>query len=246
MSRDYVFTSWEQPKYDDGKCRYICWGVERCPTTGREHWQGFVIFNRTHRVPGAKSILSAGDGCHLEQRRGTRQQAIDYCRKGGDFFESGRLEMYSQKELLDFNIKEIKNLDPLFYVRYHRGIDKFKINESPLWRTVEVTWYWGRAGCGKTKKAMEEEGVYKIDYPYTWWDGYEDQKIILIDDYDDGMLTRGFLLNLLDGYPLRLATKGSHTYAKWEKVIITSNGNPKNYYQWCPSLDRRVTSIVEM
>ena len=247
MSRDYVFTAWNKPEYDESNVRYICWGIERCPTTDREHWQGFAVFNRTHRIPGAKRILSAGDGCHLEQRRGTRQQAIDYCRKCGNFFDWGKLEMYNQKELLDLSITEIKNIDPLFYVRYHRGIDKYKINESPAWRDLSVIWYWGPAGCGKTRRAIESStDVYKIDYPYSWWDGYVDQNIILLDDYDDGNILRSALLNILDGYPLRLPTKGGHVYAKWETVYITSNHNPETLVQWCPALKRRVTKIINM
>jgi hypothetical protein len=58
-----------------------------------------------------------------------------------------------------------------------------------------------------------------------WWDGYDGEKSILIDEYDNQIpITR--LLNLLDGYHLRLPVKGGFTYAAWTKVIITTNLNP--------------------
>ena len=60
MSRDWCWTAWELPKPDYDKCRYVCWGEERCPTTNKLHYQGFIIFNRTHRIPSAKRILGGG------------------------------------------------------------------------------------------------------------------------------------------------------------------------------------------
>ena len=157
MSRDYVFTAWEKPEFErEGKVRYICWGVERCPTTDREHYQGFVVFNRTYRIPSAKRVICAGDGCHLEPRRGTRQQAVSYCGKCGDLVEWGKLETYNQRELIEkLSIEEIKVMDPLFYVRYHRGIEKYKIKESKEFRKLHVEWLWGAAGTGKTRRVME-------------------------------------------------------------------------------------------
>ncbi len=247
MSRDYVFTSWEQPRYDESKLRYICWGLERCPTTDKQHWQGFAVFTRTHRINGAKQIINGGDGIHLESRRGTRQQAVEYCRKGGEFYEWGSLEKYTQKELLQFNIKEIKSLDPLFYVRYNRGIEKYKYSdEGEPWRELFNTWYWGEARVGKTREVMKNENVYKLDYPYTWWDGYDNNEIILIDNIEDQAIQRGYFLNILDGYPLRLPTKGGHTYAHWRKVFITSNKNPEDMIMWNAALRRRIHKTVKM
>lgn len=247
MSREYVFTSWREPTFDrDGSIRYICWGIERCPTTDREHWQGFIVFSRTHRIPGAKRILSGGDDAHLEPRRGTRQQAIDYCRKCGMFYEWGKLEMYNQKELLQLSIEEIKNLDPLFYVRSYKGIEKYKSIVNKEFRELNVEWIWGEPGTGKTRYVMEQEDVYKIDPPYQWWDGYVGQKKLLIDDFEDCMLSRGTLLNILDGYVLRLPTKGGHCYANWTEVFITSNKHPEKYSCWNKALKRRVNTIREL
>ena len=141
-------------------------------------------------MPGAKRILNGGDGNHLESRRGTRQQAVDYCRKSGEFTEWGRLEIHTQKELLELPIKDIKEIDPLFYMRYNRGIEKYKCKKIEDFRILEVIWLWGEPGSGKTRQVMEQDNVYKLDPPYQWWDGYEENDIILIDDYEDDTLTR--------------------------------------------------------
>lgn len=242
MSRDYCFTAWELPKPDFDKCRYVCWGIERCPKTDKLHYQGFIIFSRTHRIPSAKRILGAGDKSHFEPRCGTREQAREYCRKDGDFHEFGQFEGFTKEQLFKQPIGYLKENYPEFYCRYHKGLDRLQ-PKGDKWRDVETTVLWGLTGCGKTRRVMEMDDVYKIDPPYNWWDGYEGEKILLIDDYKIGAIPRGQLLNLLDGYRLRLETKGSHTWALWNKVYITTNYNPEC---WEEALLRRIKHIVPM
>lgn len=242
MSRDYCFTAWSEPKPDFDKCRYICWGVEKCPTTGRQHYQGFIVFNRTHRIPGAKRIIGGGDDAHLEPRRGTRHQSREYCRKDGEFVEHGMFEGFTKEQLFKQPIGYLKENYPEFYCRYHKGLDRLQ-PKGDKWRDVEVHVLWGPTGTGKTRKVMEMDDVYKIDPPYNWWDGYEGEEILLIDDYKTGAIPRSQFLNLLDGYRLRLETKGSHTWALWKKVYITTNYNPE---MWDDATLRRIKTIVPM
>ena len=243
MSRDYVFTAWTQPMPEEGKFKYICWGYEICPTTGKPHHQGYVILNRTHRIPSAKRIIGGGDDCHLENRRGSRDEARIYCQKDGIFTEKGIFESLTNAEILHKPIDWIKDNEPLMYCRYHRGIDRLNSNEGLKWRHLSVTILWGDTGCGKTRKVMEMDSVFKIDPPYNWFDGYNGEQILLIDDYRRGCIPRGMLLNLLDGYRLRLETKGAHTWALWNQVYITTNFNPED---WDTAILRRVTSVEAM
>jgi hypothetical protein len=68
--------------------------------------------------------------------------------------------------------------------------------------------------------------------------------VLLIDDFY-GWIKYGFLLKVLDIYPLRLAVKGSHAYACWETVYITSNKAPETWYAggMTAALRRRIHSI---
>lgn len=244
MSRDYCFTAWELPKPEFDKLRYICWGIEYCPTTDREHYQGFVVFPRTYRIRGAKSIIGGGDNCHIEPRRGTRQQARDYCGKDGKFTEHGDLELHTTKEILEKDISYIKLNYPLMYIRYHRGLSLLKNEKGEIFRNIKVTWLWGKPGIGKTRYVMEKEDVYKLDYPYKWWDGYDNESVILLDDIKDiHHLDRNYILNLLDGYRMRLETKGGHTWAKWTEVFITSNDKPEIHDD---AISRRIHEIINV
>lgn len=246
MSRDYVFTSWElpEPRYDE--LRYICWGFELCPTTNRKHYQGFACFKRTHRIPSAKRILGGGDTAHLETRRGTRREAMEYCRKDGKFFEWGQFEPLTVKDiLLTLKPKEIAKEYPELYCRYDRGIHRMlALNHGDKWRDVKVTWLWGKPGCGKTRHVMEYDDVFKLDYPYKWWDGYDENSILLLDDFRfDTKIDTEYLLNLLDGYRMRLETKGGHCWAHWKEVYVTSNYPPP--LEQVYGLRRRIHEIIE-
>ena len=240
MSNDYCFTCWDVPIPDTDRCRYYIFGRERCPSTNREHYQGFIILNRGARIPAAKRILGGGNNAHLEARRGTRVQAREYCLKDGDVTEWGEFEPLTCKDLFTKDIKFLKEYYPAFFCRYHKGLGLLQ-GQGDKWRDVNVIILWGPTGVGKTRRVMEMDDVYKLDFPYTWWDGYSGESILLIDDYKGGAISRGALLNICDGYKLRLETKGSHTWAMWHTVYITSNYDPA---LWTTSaLDRRVSCV---
>lgn len=240
MSRDWCFTAWTQVKYDEDKIRYIIIGEEICPESKKLHFQGYVVFNRTCRIPKAKEWLGGDKTIHLEAKMGTRVQARDYCKKDNKFIEYGHLEALSNVEILRLPVNKIKEDHPLMYCRYHRGIEKLHMEQGAKWRDVKVTVLWGQTGTGKTRTVMSMDDVFKIDPPYTWWDGYYGESILLIDDYKKGDIKRGMFLNMLDGYRLRLETKGGHTWALWKHVYITTNSNP-DYFE--DAVLRRVTSV---
>ena len=95
---------------------------------------------------------------------------------------------------------------------------------------------------------MENPSVYKLNQPSNnslWFDGYNGEKVLLIDDFS-GWVKYRELLTLLDGYPYRCEMKGGHVWAKWNWVIITSNLDVKNWYnrEDIDPLTRRISEEV--
>lgn len=132
---------------------------------------------------------------------------------------------------------------PGVYIRYHKGLIALEaallLKRIPSFRRVKTIVLWSTIPhVGKTRKAMEianlladERGVYKLDPSNNlWWDGYCGQKCIVLDDFY-GWIRHGTMLNIMDGYPLRLEIKGGHTYAAFEYVFITSNKAHTEWYQ---------------
>lgn len=88
-SKNYVFTINNPERdangvpvpllFDEGNMLYMVYQLER-GEQGTEHFQGYVEF-RTRRTLAAAKRLLGQERAHLERRRGTRNQAIDYCKK---------------------------------------------------------------------------------------------------------------------------------------------------------------------
>lgn len=78
--RNWCFTSYIEPKPSYDEISYMVYQKERCPTTGREHYQGYVELTNKIRLNRVKEIFN-DNTIHLENRKGSQKQAIDYCTK---------------------------------------------------------------------------------------------------------------------------------------------------------------------
>lgn len=85
---NWCFTSYdEQPPAFIEQMRYLIYGREICPTTGRQHWQCYTQLKKKARFGTFKNLL---DGeYHIEPCRGSPDQNVTYCKKEGDFTEHG-------------------------------------------------------------------------------------------------------------------------------------------------------------
>lgn len=71
---------------EDTPFRYIIWGKE-VGENETPHLQGYLELKKKKRLSQLKALL--GDRYHFEPRRGTAQQAADYCKKEDDYEEHG-------------------------------------------------------------------------------------------------------------------------------------------------------------
>lgn len=77
-TRDYKL--WQKLDLIGSGIRYIVFQLEKTPTTGRVHIQGYVEFYDKYRKKGVKKRLRS-NGIHLDPRNGPRARARDYCMK---------------------------------------------------------------------------------------------------------------------------------------------------------------------
>lgn len=268
QARNYCFTDFQlldlETIYNENKdiVRYICWGEEVCPSTKKKHNQGWIQFFNKKRFGGVKRLF----GCkkiHIEACYGNEFKNDKYCKKDNKFKQLGKFVTQGQRTDLEdikkniikgAKLKNVMNDHFETYCRYRNGIkDFYQVTQKEIskkWRDIKVEYVWGSTGTGKTRYAMKE-AQYKITGDaLQWWDGYENEKTILIDEYDNNIpITQ--MLNILDGYHLRLPVKGGFTYAHWNRVIITSNLSPDMLHTNAKeahrdALFRRITKIVPM
>lgn len=244
--------------------------VEKCPESGRLHVQGYMQLHNPTGLQSLKKLI--GNQVHFEQRRGTYKEAITYCSKEetrvagplqfGDAPHQGIKSDLSEvcSSIQAGSIKTVNQLmmeAPSTYCRNRNGLRDLigctTKARTVNFRTLTVEVYYGDAGTGKTRKVYEDnEDLYSMEQSANgsdvWFDGYEGEKTLLIDDFY-GWIRFSFILKMLDGYRLKLPVKGSYTWAEWDKVIITSNAAPWSWYKWSELISwgaffRRITKVI--
>jgi len=141
-------------------------------------------------------------------------------------------------------------------LRYNRGFREYKFvletEESKKFRVLDVSVYYGETNTGKTRKAVAENPdaffMHASQLKKDWWNGYEGQRTLILDEYDS-QVPCSKMLQILDGYQHRLPTKGGHTWALWTKVILTSNLAPSLWHPQAKpvhkkALARRITRSI--
>lgn len=248
MSKSYCFTinNWtEEHKtflsslLDRLEC--LVYGEEIAPTTNTPHLQGYLRFKKIIKITTLANMMN---GIHYIIAKGSPMENYKYCTKDGkNIFEFGTFTNVSQgKKFEEFkedikkgmNEKEYSEKYTDLYIRYSTGMNKYAFQQDEYQekiRNIEVLVYWGETGTGKSYKArIENPGAFWLSHNNNlWWDGYTGQKTIIIDDFY-GWIQFHKLLRILDENPYQVEVKGGFRWAHWEKVIITSNKEPKEWY----------------
>lgn len=228
-----------------GKVSYLVCGKE-VGQEGTRHLQGFCITKRSFRLNGIKALLGS-NGVHCERAQGTNQQASEYCKKEGDFFEFGSfprgpgsrtdLETIGAELVRGDSVTSVAERHPGAYLRLHRGFRALSNLFAPdRNHRTQYVWAYGTTRTGKSSWIHEESqrltggSVYWCaNASLTWLDGYEQHKGVVLDDYN-GEIPIALLLKFLDRYPLRLPVKGDHVKFNARIVWISSQYHPEHFY----------------
>lgn len=191
----------------------------------------------------------AREYCMKEDSRVPGKGPYEFGKWSGPAKGQGKRNDLSQAiELLkDGGVAAVAEHDPNAFIRYHRGFAQLAYQLAvtkyqSTYRDVAVYSFWGAPGTGKTQLSFElgkfaEETPYILAPPAVrsgalWFDGYQMQKILIIDEMNGTWMPWTFLMRLLDKYPLQLPVKGGHAWAAFSVVILTSNTNPDAWYPY--------------
>lgn len=210
VGRSWCYT-WHDPKMERisweevGNVRMAVWQLEKAPTTGKLHHQGYVEFTKPARMGVLQRAMR---GVHVEVRRGTREQAMAYCRKEESreagpwsygFIEGNEGQMVDFNRLTDMlnrgvTAQEVQKQYPMVYMKYGAKIKSYiadlqhhEGNERT--ERARLVVFAGQAGTGKTLtvQAWSKKGglrVYERSmYEEKYWPGYEKQEVLLLDEF---------------------------------------------------------------
>ncbi len=268
--RNWGYTSWQDtslPTELPPGVRYICAQQEIAPTTGELHVQGFMQLE----TPKSLSAMKKKYGRTLnfqEHRYGSYQAMRDYCMKertrapGTEPVEFGDFKKPGQRSDLREFVEEVKSgkrkLDLLEshtsiiarYPKFYKDIRELYPPKRDFKGNCLII---GPTGCGKTTFARTnfENDMYVMPCGKSlWFDGYEGQEIVLMDDFS-GQYPLSALLQLLDRWTQRVEIKGSHTWFNPMGILVTTNIHPQSWYDFRGreeqrnALYRRFSKVME-
>lgn len=142
-------------------------------------------------------------------------------------------------EIIRENAKQgkLEDVPADIYVRCYNQLQRIcKDHMLPKPRPgIEVRVYYGKSGTGKTHDAIEwlGDGYYDKLPTTKFWDGYQGQDAVLIDEFR-GEIGVSHLLKWCDKYKCSVEVKGGGVPLQATKFVLTSNKHPKD---WWPELD---------
>jgi len=177
-------------------------------TTGTIHIQGYMELKTRTRFSKLQRDLAECKGIHLEARRGSAQQAIDYITNNeGKIREYGppkiciltgqpkektkATDVYEARQYLEegLTVRDLVD-DPSYEVT--PGLLRVYKELAPVYERKrdwkpEVIWIYGRPRTGKSSYARTLAGnsYYNFQLGRQWFDGYDGEETVLWDDFDN-------------------------------------------------------------
>lgn len=231
---------------------------------GTPHLQGYIKFANANEG-NWNTMRKWFPRARLEVARGTDIHNQTYCTEDGDFYEFGTPSTQGSrsdlkkvhKEIID---KKIKNEREFFEnddvsvsnqsLQLARSCLKLYGPKRKLEKPPTVHWYFGESGSGKSLSAMrdiEYDGrpYYKCSSNGKWWDGYDGEKVVLIDDWRPEWCKYQDFLQILDLYEYKVEVKGGMKELEADTFYITSPLDPVRCWgnEDPKQLIRRITNL---
>jgi len=217
--------------------------LERGEETGYLHWQLLVILEKKSRRRAVKSIFGETTSCRLSRS----EAANAYVWKDETAITETRFELGSmpirRSAPADWtavydNAKRgrLDDIPADIRTRCYNQLRRIQGDHlEPIAMERKVFVLWGATGTGKSRRAWDEAGfhAYPKDPRSKFWDGYRNHQHVVFDEFRGG-IDISHMLRWLDRYPVLVEVKGSSTVLSAEKIWITSNIHPRNWY---PDLD---------
>lgn len=203
---------------------------------------GYAYFRHAKSMASFRRIFP---GCHLTRSNGTHRQNDEYCRKTRAVDGSRNANVYSRGELpadpadrgeserlrwetawanaVSGNIEEIP---ADIRVRQYGAIKRIEADYMPPMDRLPGPcgiWIKGISGAGKTRAVLDQ---FPDAFPKprsVWWDGYQNEPVVLVDDLDKfDVKLGGKLKHWADAYPFIGESKGSSRKIRPSRLFVTS------------------------
>lgn len=222
--------------------------AEEVGEQGTPHLQGRITFKRAYRLTALKKLhpqahweVTKAKQDTLYMRKKDSKIIIDKsCGQG----KRSDLSAIADDIKAGYSLKRIAEEHPTAMMKYSRGIETVHsyINAGKGYTPPDLRgmWIYGVPGCGKTSSVLKHygrENVYDKSTKGDWFCGYNDESVILLDDYDKKSTCQWSLLKRwLDRYNVTGEKKGGTIQLKHDVFVITSNYTPEELFADDPAM----------
>lgn len=242
------------------RCEFAVFQHEQCPSSGRIHLQGCIRLKQRTRFLEVKRVVFGTSRVNIQPVRHFNK-AVEYCRKErtrvpgtlpwsfGDapVTQGKRTDLMAIAEAVKSkrSIAEIASQFPAEFIKYHRGISALEgaLVQHRDWKT-EVFWLYGRTGTGKSTFAHKNAPTaYCKMSGNKWFDGYNGEADVIIDDFRPTSDFRfELMLQLCDRFRLMVEVKGGSRQFCAKRIFITCPENPVQL--WKLVTDERLDQLL--
>jgi hypothetical protein len=134
---------------------------------------------------------------------------------------------------------KIEEIPAQIRVQHYSNLKRIEKDFMPMNHQTESTrgvWIHGNPGCGKTHMIRENfgaEGGLYLKNNNKWWDGYQGQKFVVLEDVDNSQWR--FLVNNMkiwaDKYAFIGESKGGQVAPVYQKLFVTSNYSVSSLFE---------------
>jgi len=247
------------PVEDWQHLRYAVWQLE-IGEEGTVHYQMYLNFKNA--VSGAFVVALEGlEGAHVELRKGTKQEAAQYCWKDESRLEGpfwfpneedvrafvkrgagARTDLQSLASLVASGAtnRVIAQEMPVMIIKYQRGINDLRgalVDAGARGAEIDSIVYWGPSGTGKSRRLLLEcppgpDWFWVMKGK--WFNAYDGQAGLVFDEFTDAWCSYGDMKKLLDVYPHKVETKGGVVEMRAWRFRFSSNHHPRNWWRGRP------------
>lgn len=196
--------------------RYYVLGKE-VSASGTPHIQGYLEFENQHTL---RALRRESPRAHFEPRRGLPSQAADYCKKDGDFEESGT-------RTVDPSVREKTNWEEL--IKKIQALPTFNdvLNDHSLAKIVATRMQWAQA-IHNARKCAADDPTW---VPYGWQQNIinlvsgpvDDRKIVWCWDADGNKGKSRLVTHLIKNYgAIKMGNRTADCAHAWngERVVL--------------------------
>lgn len=224
-----------EPSPPEEEFSYHIYG-EEVGESGTPHYQGFIIFHKPKRLNQIRNLISLTG--HYEVAKGKNSQAAGYCKKDGKFKEFGELppdqgfkggqatKARYEEAFKKAKLGELDTIDSDLLIKHYRTFKQIKtdyVGEIEPLDYLPGIWIYGASGIGKSRYARKTYPGAYVKNCNKWWDHYQDEENVIVDDFDDSHKLLGhFLKRWGDHYAFIAETKGGSILIRPKWIVITS------------------------